>query len=263
LGTGPSQIFGIALATSIQHSSTAISLKDDDGNHHIYGYVPTIIAECGTFLKDKGKLHGQFPMSHSDQSIGYDTKGNINNIWPVSSKRKLQELQEVFDYPPTYGMGFDWASAPYATGFDAAQLIVRYLESLPEPLVPEEYYPRFCTVMTEQSTIEGQIELLQRLLIELPSLNRHLLIYLLDILAVIVANSDVNHVSTAALAEQFRSGILRHSQSKKRAHTGSEFKVFEFLIDHQYSFAIGFESNQEFVQKMNPWLQDESSQSDT
>lgn len=49
-------IFGIPLHSSIRYANVAISLFNDEGQSYIYGYVPIVVAKCGVFLKEKGKL---------------------------------------------------------------------------------------------------------------------------------------------------------------------------------------------------------------
>ena len=56
---GPSSspgIFGVPLHASIRYANVAISLFNDEGQSYIYGYVPIVVAKCGVFLKEKGKL---------------------------------------------------------------------------------------------------------------------------------------------------------------------------------------------------------------
>lgn len=49
-------IFGVPLSVSIKYANVAISLCDEHGKTFTYGYVPIIVAKCGIFLKEKGKL---------------------------------------------------------------------------------------------------------------------------------------------------------------------------------------------------------------
>ena len=44
------------LAESIRYANVAISLTTEEGASFIYGYVPIVVAKCGVFLKEKGKL---------------------------------------------------------------------------------------------------------------------------------------------------------------------------------------------------------------
>lgn len=49
-------IFGVPLAESIRYANVAISLTNEQGESFIYGYVPIVVAKCGVFLKEKGRL---------------------------------------------------------------------------------------------------------------------------------------------------------------------------------------------------------------
>lgn len=50
-------IFGVPLRQSITYANVAISLVDAEGKSYIYGYVPIIVAKCGVYLKEKGKIN--------------------------------------------------------------------------------------------------------------------------------------------------------------------------------------------------------------
>jgi GTPase-activating protein SAC7 len=56
------------------------------------------------------------------------------------SAKRIKELQALFDSPPTYGKKLDW------DGFnvhDAANVFRRYINHLPEPIVPFDHYFAF------------------------------------------------------------------------------------------------------------------------
>ena len=56
------------------------------------------------------------------------------------SAKRIKELQALFDSPPGYGKQLDW------DGFnvhDAANVFRRYINHLPEPIVPFDYYFAF------------------------------------------------------------------------------------------------------------------------
>lgn len=44
------------LQQSIRYANVAISLFNDEGQSYIYGYVPIVVAKCGVYLKEKGKI---------------------------------------------------------------------------------------------------------------------------------------------------------------------------------------------------------------
>lgn len=49
-------IFGVPLHVSIKYANVAISLMNEQGESFIYGYVPIVVAKCGVFLKEKGRV---------------------------------------------------------------------------------------------------------------------------------------------------------------------------------------------------------------
>lgn len=53
--TNTDRVFGVALHESILYASVSISLTSLEGKSFIYGYIPSIIAKCGVFLKEEGK----------------------------------------------------------------------------------------------------------------------------------------------------------------------------------------------------------------
>ena len=52
----PPGIFGVPLKDSIPYANVTISLTDDHGQSFTYGYVPIVVAKCGVFLKEQGKI---------------------------------------------------------------------------------------------------------------------------------------------------------------------------------------------------------------
>lgn len=49
------RVFGISLETSISYANVAISVTDEEGPF-FYGYIPTIVAKAGVFLKETGEF---------------------------------------------------------------------------------------------------------------------------------------------------------------------------------------------------------------
>jgi hypothetical protein len=84
------------------------------------------------------------------------------------------------------------------------------------------------------------IRVYQSLITELPPLNRQLLLYILDLLAVFASKSDFNKMTTPNLAAIFQPGILSHPQHDMAP---SEYRLSQdvliFLIENQDSFLIG------------------------
>ncbi|KAI1645402.1 uncharacterized protein F4817DRAFT_343981 [Daldinia loculata] len=232
----PKGIFGVPLRQSITYANVAISLVDEDGQSYIYGYVPIVVAKCGVFLKEKAtSIEGIFRLS--------------------GSEKRIKELKIQFDSPDRYGKGLVWDGY---TVHDAANVLRRYLNDLPEPVVPLDLYERFRdplrghtkqavgdtegTQLVEDFDEAEAIEKYQQLIKELPPLNRQLLLYILDLLAVFAAKADENRMTAQNLAAIFQPGMLSHPQ---HAMAPEEYRlnqcVIIFLIENQDHFLIGMQ----------------------
>ncbi|ETI20471.1 hypothetical protein G647_08508 [Cladophialophora carrionii CBS 160.54] len=228
-------IFGVPLADSIRYANVAISLQNDNGESFIYGYVPIVVAKCGVFLKEKAT--------------------DIEGIFRLSgSAKRIKELQTIFDSPDRYGKGLDWTGY---TVHDAANILRRYLNQLPEPIVPLEFYERFRAPLRSATLTPGNnggtqtrdmsyddhniaVAAYQKLITELPPLNRQLLLYLLDLLAVFASKSDLNRMTANNLAAIFQPGILSHpSHDMSPQEYRLSQDVLIFLIENQDNFLIG------------------------
>ena len=233
----PAGIFGVALDESVKYANVAISLTNDQGESYTYGYVPIVIAKCGVFLKEKGTdIHGIFRL-------------------PGSAKR-IKELQTTFDSPDRYGKGLDWSGY---TVHDAGSIFRRYINTLPEPVIPLDFYEKYREpIRHHQKTATGDpdapedptsaekfdhaevIKRYQKLITELPALNRQLLLYLLDLLAVFSSKSEINGMDSFNLSAVFQPGILSHPKHDLVPH---EYKlsqnVLVYLILNQDHFLVG------------------------
>ena len=162
-------------------------------------------------------------------------------------------MKTTFDSPDRYGKGLDWEGY---TVHDAANVFRRYLNDLPEPVVPLDLYEKFREPLrgaTKQAVGDaegpqfidnfderGAIAKYQTLITELPQLNRQLLLYILDLLAVFAAKSDENRMNSQNLAAIFQPGMLSHPT---HAMAPEEYRlnqcVIIFLIENQDNFLIG------------------------
>ncbi|VVT53965.1 uncharacterized protein SAPINGB_P003839 [Magnusiomyces paraingens] len=124
-------IFGVPLETSIKYASSNIILKDKAGKEYVYGQIPIIVSKCSYFLKKNA--------------------ANTEGIFRLSgSARRIKELQAIFSDPPAYGKSLDWV------GFnvhDAANVLRRYLNNLPEPIVPLDQYDQFRKPLSQYPVI--------------------------------------------------------------------------------------------------------------
>ncbi|KAL9583182.1 MAG: hypothetical protein Q9203_005187 [Teloschistes exilis] len=251
-----SGIFGVPLQESIKYANVAISLTNEHGESYIYGYVPIVVAKCGVFLKEKGRSIAGTVIC-LDKSANFASATDVEGIFRLSgSNKRIKELQTVFDSPDRYGKGLDWTGY---TVHDAANILRRYFNCLPQPIVPLEFYEKFRDPLRshqaqavgtgeQEVTVQGTgdfnhaaaIATYQKLITELPSLNRQLLLYILDLLAVFSSKSDMNRMTSANLSAIFQPGLLTHPDHnlEPKAYRLSQ-DVLIFLIENQDSFLVG------------------------
>ena len=180
---------------------------------------------------------------------------DVEGIFRLSgSAKRIKELQALFDSPDRYGKGLDWTGY---TVHDAANILRRYLNQLPQPIVPLTFYER-CRdpLRTHQAQAVGDMEAqaqdvgdfdhevaiitYQKLITELPPLNRQLLLYILDLLAVFASKSELNRMTSANLAAIFQPGILSHpSHDMEPPEYRLSQDVIIFLIENQDNFLVG------------------------
>ena len=224
-------VFGVHLYESIKYAKAAIWLINDNGERFIAGYIPTVVAKCGIFLKSKGT--------------------DVEGIFRLSgSARRIKDLQEIFDSPKLYGKDLDWSGY---TVHDAANVLRRFLNQLPEPVIPLNFYERFRDPLRDYQVyavsdvdaksdfdVQQLVTGYQKLIQKLPPLNRQLLLYMLNILALFVSKSDQNLMTSSNLAVIFQPSILSHPSHDMAPE---EYKrsqdVLTFLLENQEHFFAG------------------------
>ncbi|KAN0065702.1 GTPase activating protein (GAP) for Rho1p [Thecaphora frezii] len=213
------RVFGVPLRQSLKYASVAISVQGDDGQQYVWGYVPVIVAKVGLYLKENAtEVEGVFRIA--------------------GSQKRMKELQETFDTPPRYGKSVDWSK--YSV-HDAASVLRRYLNHMPEPIVPLDLYTEFRNVMAKEPFNPDSAVRTYRLLItSMPPANQYLLLYVLDLLAVFAQKSDKNLMPASNLAVLFQPGIISHpSHITSPIEHKLSVEVLEFLIQHQDQFVLG------------------------
>lgn len=118
-----SKYFGVPLEDAIREALAKISILNpnalDPGES--YGEIPIVVAKCGVYLKNNGLT--------------------VEGIFRVGGLlKRLKELQVIFNSPPDYGKKLNWDGYNV---HDAALILRRYLNALPEPLIPLDMYESF------------------------------------------------------------------------------------------------------------------------
>ncbi|KAI8381249.1 uncharacterized protein BYT42DRAFT_298899 [Radiomyces spectabilis] len=213
-------IFGVPLMESIVYAKSGVGYIDQDNvKHRKVASVPIVVAKCGAYLK-------QHALS---------TEG----IFRISgSTKRVNTLESLFDQACTdYGFHVSWQG--YSV-HDVATLFRRFLNKLPDPVIPLHYYQAFRDIMSDRfyHTTTDRINAFQELIGQLPEAHQHLLLYLLDLLSLFASQAADNRMDAANLASVFCMGILRHPDH----NTPIEYKisqgVIEFLIEFQILFSM-------------------------
>lgn len=124
-----SQYFGVPLQQAVKQAASKISILAADSapleDVLHYGRIPIVVAKCGVYLKRSGL--------------------NVEGIFRVAgSSKRIKELQIIFNTPPLFGKNLDWDGF---TVHDAASVLRRYLNALPEPLIMLDLYEDFRDVL--------------------------------------------------------------------------------------------------------------------
>lgn len=116
--------FGVPLEDAIKEASAKISILGTESTSSDvlqYGRIPIVVAKCGVFLKKNGLT--------------------VEGIFRVGGlSKRIKELQIIFSTPPEFGKKLNWDGY---TVHDAALVLRRYLNALPEPLIPLQLYEDF------------------------------------------------------------------------------------------------------------------------
>ena len=174
-----------------------------------------------------------------------DCSGRDNkDLFNVSGSRKrMRDLQAEFERPPRYGKGLDWTGY---TIHDAASLLLRYLNQLPESLIPASFYGRALRVEVKSSAVEADkgidIEAaevaLNSIIQEIPFWHRWLLVSIIDLVVVLLSAQEINETSSVAAASIFKSCILANPAIEDTDPVGyaKARDVVIFMIEHPELF---------------------------
>ena len=167
---------------------------------------------------------------------------DVEGIFRLSgSAKRIKDLQNIFNTPEKYGKGLDWSGY---TVHDAAAVLRRYLNQLPEPIIPLEYYDRFRAPLGLSHP--EAIKVYKKLIGDLPPLNRQLLLYILDLLAVFASKSEQNLMTSQNLSAIFQPGLISHpSHDMSPEDYRISQDVLVFLIENQDHFLMGMKGNSE------------------
>lgn len=153
------------------------------------------------------------------------------------SAKRLGELQNHFNSSPDYGIGLNWEGY---TVHDAANILRRYLNYLPEPVIANSLYEPFRNIVGSDSiSSQDKVKALQELMNRLPEDNQYLLFYLLDLISLFSQYTEYTKMTSLSLASVFTPGLILNSEHVMNpSHYKLAQQVIHFLIEHQHHFHL-------------------------
>ncbi|KAI1314827.1 hypothetical protein EDD11_001652 [Mortierella claussenii] len=196
--------------------------------------TPSSMQVCQSITQSMVKHDAKATFQRSFQSAAATRAKGIFRV--SGSAKRVSELQLIFDTPPKYGSQLDWSGY---TIHDASNVLRRYLNHLPDPVIPLEFYEKFRDVHRNLTDEDEQIAAYQELISKLPPPHSCLLMYLLDLLALFAHHSEENLMDSKNLASVFQPGVISHpGHSMSPGEYMTSAAVLKFLIDHQSSFTM-------------------------
>jgi hypothetical protein len=139
----PDDIFGVSLKKSMQMATATVKMHHDGSKSGSSRRdFPRCILSCVNFIRDNGGIH-------APHIFGGEMAGGESMV-------RVAGLKEAFSTAPYYGEGnVDWAAYDV---YDAAELIVLFLQQLAKPLVSETVAKRW-VVLSKQATVPTHLRL--------------------------------------------------------------------------------------------------------
>lgn len=151
----PDDIFGVSLKKSMQIASATVKTHHDGGksgksssSSSSRREFPRCIFMCVSYIQDNRGAHAP-NIFGGDMGMPLSGSGGPGML-------RVAALKESFSTVPYYGEGnIDWS---HHSVYDAAELIILFLQQLPRPLVTETVAKRWI-VMSKQATLPGSMGL--------------------------------------------------------------------------------------------------------
>lgn len=147
-------VLGVSMSELIKYPHMAFYSQSADGRWFVMAYIPVYLGKIGSFLVEKGMLCRPSPGHEFSAVIELVPDNiliglNVKDIFCISgSPLRLQILQDSFNKPPEYGESLDWSGY---NAHDAASILLRFLNRLPEPVIPLKSYKAFLSPLKRKS----------------------------------------------------------------------------------------------------------------
>lgn len=231
----PDDIFGVSLKKSMQMASSSVRTHHDGSKSSSRREFPRCVLACVNFIKDNGGVRAPHIFGGDVfMSMGGGGGGGGELAARVAA------LKEGFSAAPHYGEGnIDWARHDV---YDAAELIVAFLQQLPRPLVAEAVARRW-VVMSKQATLPGSmglrldscIDFWDEALLGIRGASRSLLKLLLNLWGDVADAADANDMTAERLAARLLNPLMHLPAGK---YTTDFMLGLAFLIRKRSEYAV-------------------------
>lgn len=217
-------VFGKPLEEVVRYAGTQVPMIIP-GRQPTYEYLPICVTKCGYWLK----MHGLREVSLFTRE---------------SSDRAVARLQRTFERYPDYGQSLNMKGDYQVT--DVARLLRKFLEELPEPVIPKAMYAEFIRLFSSDGPSDDHARMLRcgELIDSMPAPNRELLLYMCDLMSTFAQHSvptswraqgpmrPTNMTPARDLVKVFQPSLLFHPD---RNWWGGEpdrcCRVLEFMVE--------------------------------
>ncbi|KAF3763965.1 hypothetical protein M406DRAFT_262831, partial [Cryphonectria parasitica EP155] len=225
----PDDIFGVSLKKSMQMASASVRTHHDGSKASSRREFPRCVFMCVTFVKENGGV--RVPnIFGGDYSIGCGSDSIV----------RVAALKEAFSTAPYYGEGnIDWSAHDV---YDAAELIILFLQQLRKPLITETVAKRWI-VMSKQATLPGSmgmrldscIDFWDEALLGIRGPARSLFKLLLNLWGDVADAAELNDMTAERLASRLLNPLMHLPAGK---YTTDYMLGLAFLIRKRSEYAI-------------------------
>lgn len=200
----PDDIFGVSLKKSMQMAASIVKTHHDGTKSSSRRQFPRCILTSVSFIRDQ---NGVYAPNIFGGDMGMPLSGSGG-----PGMMRVAALKEKFSTPPFYGEGMSWDGHDV---YDAAELIVLFLQQLPKPLITETVAKRWI-VMSKQATLPGSmglrldecIDFWDEALLGVRGAARDLFKLLLNLWGDIADAADVNDMTAERLAARLLNPLM-------------------------------------------------------
>lgn len=220
----PDDIFGVSLKKSMQMATATVKTHHDGSKGSSRRDFPRCILSCVNFIKDNGGVR-------APHIFGGEMAGGESMV-------RVASLKEAFSTAPYYGEGnIDWAAHDV---YDAAELIVLFLQQLAKPLVSETVAKRWI-VLSKQATVpnhlrlEACIDFWDEALLGIRGAARSLFKLLLNLWGDVADAAELNEMTAERLAARMLNPLMHLPAGK---YTTDYMLGLAFLIRKRSEYSV-------------------------